>query len=239
MNNIKDWNYNILLVILIIILVLIYFIQIIVNKLEVRDTSISCVNQLYDLLQQITCEFDKTHTEYIMTGGTLLGAVRHGGLIPWDDDADVAVLNKSPKEILEILKPLKENDIISYEHIKGNIIIVKFRDSEVAIDIFFMKKSKNIMDDDEVYKYLFPFNFQYPNEWFKEDELYPLKDYRFGPLVLRGPNDYKNFLDRTYKDWYKVASKWNHNSIVKKDVETNIFDPILPDHNFEIRACKS
>lgn len=31
---------------------------------------------------------------YSIAAGTLLGAERHGGLIPWDDDADVYVLAK-------------------------------------------------------------------------------------------------------------------------------------------------
>ena len=50
--------------------------------------------QLIEL--ELLCEVDRICRDFGITyrivAGTLLGAVRHGGFIPWDDDADVAFL---------------------------------------------------------------------------------------------------------------------------------------------------
>lgn len=45
----------------------------------------------YDLMCRMDDLFKELGLRYYLLGGTLLGAVRHGGFIPWDDDVDVGV----------------------------------------------------------------------------------------------------------------------------------------------------
>lgn len=62
-----------------------------------------------DVLHQLTLEllvkFDQlcklANVKYYLSGGTLLGAVRHQGFIPWDDDADVMMMRDDYMKLIK------------------------------------------------------------------------------------------------------------------------------------------
>ena len=49
---------------------------------------------LVDNLKVFIDVCNKLNIEYIVYGGTLLGTIKYNGLVPWDDDIDVAMPRK-------------------------------------------------------------------------------------------------------------------------------------------------
>lgn len=60
--------------------------------------------RMLDILTVVGDILTRNGIRWWLQGGTLLGAARHGGFIPWDDDVDIDVLGEDVPKMVEVLR---------------------------------------------------------------------------------------------------------------------------------------
>jgi phosphorylcholine metabolism protein LicD len=57
--------------------------------------------QQYDILNRLAAFLKSKNVDHFLVYGTLLGAVRHQGFVPWDDDIDIAIFSEDFDKIIQ------------------------------------------------------------------------------------------------------------------------------------------
>lgn len=89
-----------------------------------------------DIFKEFKRVCQKHGIRYFAAGGTMLGAARHHGFIPWDDDIDVQMFYKDFRKFEEIA-PIEFKHPYSYQSFKTDILVdispaARIRNSETT-----------------------------------------------------------------------------------------------------------
>lgn len=89
------------------------------NRLTLREIQLKEL----DILLYIKHFCEENNIQYYLTGGTLLGAIRHQGFIPWDDDIDICMSRNNYDKFIKLFHGKLHN------HYKGDFRIPGLTDS--------------------------------------------------------------------------------------------------------------
>lgn len=190
--------------------------------------------EIYDLMKDVDKVLTSNGIKYWATAGTLLGAVRHKGLIPWDDDLDISILDTDEEKLTKIQESLDKLGLeLYYWKERGYYKIYKKKGTPIPnlwkpgqffhhrypfIDIFVVTLEKNNEEKDiYVYKSC-EFYFAHNNERFSYSQIANLSRVPFGPIEIPIPANHKQFLNTAYGTskypniWKKYALEptWVH-----------------------------
>lgn len=172
-------------------------------------------SKILGVMKKVCAALSRGKIAYCLHDGTLLGAARHNGFIPWDDDVDLAVFNLTPDTDAEFEARLEvamgDAGLRMHRTEWGWQVYRDWSWAKIAtsegvafyVDLFLYRPDPTNSD-----KLIQTEGGQraFPKEFYLRNEVFPLKRGRFEDMTFSVPANRKPFLSRTYgPDWAKAG----------------------------------
>jgi len=170
-----------------------------------------------EMLRELIDFFNKQNLVYYIWAGTYLGAVRHKGFIPWDDDIDLAMTRPEFDKFVKYLKKnnnkISENlDVIGYELGNSDFPILKVINKKIRVDETGEKNDKYFFID------IFPLDATPENnrKFYKRCNflfrIFILKREQKNKYDLIAANKFKKILKTIFMTFLRI---WKYDSYLK------------------------
>ena len=165
--------------------------------------------ELTEMLRDLDFFLQSIHVNYSIMYGTMLGAVRHKGFIPWDDDIDLGLLRDDYEKLIYCISDSTQHTLLDkkygFEGVElgnGDKPFLKFFNKQILI-------SSNDLSEKYLWIDLFPFD-GVPSIGFKFYNLYFFKYLRVArnlkdPLYAKGMMTSKNSFGKNV--YYKILDR--------------------------------
>jgi len=192
------------------------------------------VDNSLKILQATIETLEKHNIEYYLDYGTLIGAVRERGFIPWDDDMDISLMHESDyNKIPDVLKDIKALGfriyLSSFEE-----SIIKVKNNSETVDIkritFTSKESYRVAKIRNNKFWIFGkggstldifFKYKQDNKltWMAQGKLHSIEkdklsdeliEIDFYHLKCKIPKNYDAYLTSMYGDWNTPKEDWQY-----------------------------
>lgn len=163
------------------------------------------------IFRKINTIFEKNDIPYFFLFGNLIGIMRHGDLIPWDDDMDICVSESNFKKLLSINHEFNKvglnvekypnmgiptKQILRIHRINEKRILPIWNFTWPFVDIFAYK------DRGDKIEIVIP---AMKNDLVTKKDIFPLQPYDLHGVQVYIPSNPRRLLDERYKNWDKEA----------------------------------
>ena len=154
------------------------------------------------ILSMIDYLAEKYDFDYCLAYGTLIGAIRHEGYIPWDDDIDIMMTKTDFEKFLEVCSELPESIHFFPQGLKFLKVMDKFSKISidgkrgVAVDIFLL--------DEEPSGFSFVNVHSQKKIGLKKSDLFPTKSMPFENIQVPVPANYHKILTDIYGNYMEL-----------------------------------
>ena len=206
------------------------------------------------IMLEMLVEFDlickKHNLKYWLDAGTLLGAVRHKGFIPWDDDIDLSMPVEDYTRFVEIAEDELSKDIFFQTRQRDaefKFDYIKLRSNKASI-VEFHEKDKDITYHQGVFVDIFPMltlENSEENKKFYEETFEELR--ACSSISLHTPNGIDKplkremlieALDKKHQAWDKVKTKVIYSGKMPDVAAWFDFDEVFPLKKIEFEGLK-